>query len=168
MTDRANSTSELAPGPSIARHRRSRTQVVRAIGIGILAATLAGCSGSPLESDRQPALLTAIPVGEDGFLATLSPDGTRLYVNNSTSGDVSVVDTATNTVTATIPAGLMTEFGAWPGVVSPDGARLYVTDRDSGEVSVIDTAANAVTATIPVGDVPGRALLSPDGSHLYV
>jgi YVTN family beta-propeller protein len=68
-------------------------------------------------------------------------------LNDSVDGAVSVIDTATNTVTATVP-----EVGGRPGVaVTPDGARVYVPNWVSGDVSVIDTATNTVTTTVPVG-----------------
>ena len=53
----------------------------------------------------------------------VSPDGTRAYVTNGPSGSVSVINTATNHVTATIDVGRAPEEVA----VSPDGTRAYVT-----------------------------------------
>ncbi|MFD5430337.1 YncE family protein, partial [Streptomyces sp. NPDC127084] len=77
-------------------------------------------------------------------------DGARVFVTNFGSDSVSVIDTASNTVTATIPVS-----DAPVGVgVSPDGARVFVTNFGSDSVSVIDTASNTVTATIPVGNAP--------------
>ena len=68
----------------------------------------------------------------------VTPDGTRAYVTNSGGDTVSVIDTATNTVTATIPVG-----DSPVGVaVTPDGTRVYVTNADRDTVSVIDTATN--------------------------
>jgi YVTN family beta-propeller protein len=85
-----------------------------------------------------------------------APDGSKVYVANLASnplfptGTVSVIDTATNTVTGTIPVG------AFPGgvAVTPDGSKVYVTDESSNTVSVIATATNTVSATIPVGSTP--------------
>src|SRR5919109_313127 len=63
-------------------------------------------------------------------------------------GNVSVIDTATKAVVATIPVAANPVGVA----VAPDGKHLYVTQVvPSGSVSVIDTLANAVTATIAVG-----------------
>jgi len=76
--------------------------------------------------------------------------GSRAYVTNNTDNTVSVIDTATNTVTATIAVGSL-PYGV---AVSPDGSHAYVTNYGGGTVSVIDTATNAVTATIPVGSDP--------------
>ncbi|MFC7648060.1 hypothetical protein ACFQX6_52035 [Streptosporangium lutulentum] len=95
----------------------------------------------------------------------MSLDGTRVYVANANvgSGSVSVVDTATNAVTATIAVGVNPR-GA---TISPDGTRLYVTNTGSGSVSVIDTATNTVTATIAVNR-PGGVGVTPDGTRAYV
>jgi YVTN family beta-propeller protein len=76
------------------------------------------------------------------------------YVTNGFSNNASVIDTASNTVTTTIPVG------SFPlGVaVTPDGAFVYVVNNGSNTVSVIETASNTVTTTIPVGF---SALVSP-------
>ena len=84
-----------------------------------------------------------------------------------TIGDdtVSVIDTATNTVTATIPVG-HEPFGV---AVHPDGSTVYVTNSGDGTISVIDTATNTVITTITVGgDILYGIAATPDGSTLYV
>jgi YVTN family beta-propeller protein len=79
-------------------------------------------------------------------------------------GIVSVIDTATNAVSATIPV-----VGNPIGVaVSPDGSRVYVTNnRSPGTVLVIDTTSNAVTATVPGGSFPFGVAVTPDGGKVY-
>jgi YVTN family beta-propeller protein len=76
--------------------------------------------------------------------------GSRAYVTNNVDNTVSVIDMATNTVTATIAVG------SNPGevAVSADGSHAYVTNYGGGTVSVIDTSTNTVTATITVGSYP--------------
>ena len=88
---------------------------------------------------------------------TVGPDGKRAYVANHSSNDVSVIDTATNTVVATVVVG------ASPIAVAPtaDGKYVYVTNEDSGTVSVIDTATNTVAATIAVGRRPFGMAIGP-------
>ena len=63
---------------------------------------------------------------------------------------MSVIDGATNTVTATVTVG------ADPDGVAVDGTTdtIYVTNYGSGTVSVIDGATNTVTATVTVGSRP--------------
>jgi YVTN family beta-propeller protein len=46
-----------------------------------------------------------IPVGSQPFGVAVSLDGSKVYVANTFSSSVSVIDTVTNTVIATIPVG---------------------------------------------------------------
>ncbi|MER7757212.1 IPT/TIG domain-containing protein [Kitasatospora sp. NPDC097643] len=105
-----------------------------------------------------------IPVGVSPLGVALTPDGARAYVANRASNSVSVIDTATNTVTATIVAA----GGPFLTAVSPDGTRVYVTLFDDGTLGVIDTATNTLTATIAVGAAAVAVALSPDGARAYV
>jgi YVTN family beta-propeller protein len=86
------------------------------------------------------------------------------YVTNNSDNTVSVIDTASNTVTATVPVG-SSPFGV---DVTPDGSRAYVVNRIGSSVSVIDTATNLVVAFIPVGYLPYEVAISPDGLRAYV
>jgi YVTN family beta-propeller protein len=88
--------------------------------------------------------------------------GTRAYVT-SLSGRVSVINTATNRVTATIGVGLDPAAVA----VSPDGTRAYVANG-TNSVSVINTATNRITATIHDLCDPIGVAVSPGGTHIYV
>ncbi|MFD1200647.1 InlB B-repeat-containing protein, partial [Leucobacter albus] len=94
----------------------------------------------------------------------VSPDGARAYVTNFGSGTVSVIDTATNTVTETVAVGRDPSSVA----VSPDGARAYVANSRGSTMSVIDTATNTVTGTVTVGVNPSSVAVSPDGARAYV
>jgi YVTN family beta-propeller protein/cysteine-rich repeat protein len=101
-----------------------------------------------------------IPVGVRPNGLVISPDGARLYVTNVTSDSVSVIDTATNMVTTTIPSVTKAAGIA----ITPDGARVFVANNGDPSnvcysssvcsVSVIDTATNTVAGTIPVGTGP--------------
>ena len=102
--------------------------------------------GNPIVWVIGPAASTVvatIPMGDYPNAIAITPDGTRAYV--PTSGAVSVINTATNKVVATVPVG-------GSGVaITPDGKYAYIA---GGGVSVIDTATNTVVATIPVGNNP--------------
>nr|WP_284301913.1 YncE family protein [Homoserinibacter gongjuensis] len=98
----------------------------------------------------------------------MTPDGSVLYVANMWSDDVSVVDTAANAVTATVPVGSSAFVFPYAVVVSPDGSAAYVANYDEGTVSLIDTASNTETATISVGNIPLSVAISADGARLYV
>lgn len=98
-----------------------------------------------------------------GSLA-VHPGGTRLYVATFPTDSLLVIDTATNTITDTIPVGDFPQGVA----VHPDGTRLYVANTLADTVSVIDTRTNTVTATIPVGHFPSELVVHPVGTWLYV
>jgi YVTN family beta-propeller protein len=117
-------------------------------------------------SDGTTTLLpgSAIAVGSDPTGVAVTPDGKQAYVANHGSGNVSVIDTATNAVVATVRVG----SGPYGIAVTPDGKHAYVADNGSGNVDVIDTATNTVTATIPVGAGPYGLAVTPDGKTAYV
>src|SRR3990172_4375863 len=77
---------------------------------------------------------------------TSSLSANRAYVSNQGSDNVSVINTASNTVAATIAVEVNPYFVA----ITPDGSKAYVSNQDSDTVSVIDTASNIVAATIAV------------------
>jgi YVTN family beta-propeller protein len=72
---------------------------------------------------------------------------------------VSVINTATNTVTATITVG--TDAEPLGVAVNPTGSEVFVADETSNTVSVINTAADTVIATIPVGSLPLAVAAAP-------
>jgi YVTN family beta-propeller protein len=86
----------------------------------------------------------------------VDPAGNRVYVANFRSNAVSVIDTASNGVVATIPVGV----GPYTVAVDPAGSHAYVTNHDPDpvqgdyRVSVIDAASNREVATVPVGVEP--------------
>jgi len=98
----------------------------------------------------------------------ISPDGVNVYVANYGDNSVSVISTATNNVTATVPVGTHPHGLA----VSPDGAYVYVANYGNNSVSVISTATNTVTRTITDNlyrlSSPDRVAVAPNGAYVYV
>jgi YVTN family beta-propeller protein len=91
------------------------------------------------------------------------------YVASSQGGksSLTVIDTGTNKVKATIPIG----FEASYMVVTPDAKHVYVAGSSNdtdGSVAVIDTAEEKVVTSIPVPYVPQGIIASPDGKKVYV
>jgi fimbrial isopeptide formation D2 family protein len=86
-----------------------------------------------------------------------------VYTANFGASSVTVIATATNTVSGLISVGRDPS-----GVtVSQDGARVYVTSKAENSVSVITAATNVVTATITVDTNPVGIVIAPDGTTVY-
>ena len=119
---------------------------------------------SVIDTPSNTVVVQSIPVGINPRAIAIRPDGKQVYVAN-VGGNVSVIDTLTNSVTKTIPAG------TWPEdlAISPDGTRLYVANRTSNDVTVIDTINNTVVIpSIFEGLTPQAISITPDGKQLYV
>jgi YVTN family beta-propeller protein len=104
--------------------------------------------------------------GNFAFGVAVTPNGSKVYVTDTTINAVSVIHTATNTV-----VGSPITVGRFPqGVaVTPDGSKVYVTNNGDGTVSVIATATNTVVGSpITVGNNPLGVAVTPDGSKVYV
>src|SRR5947199_4207491 len=119
-------------------------------------------------------VVAVIPVQFSPFGIAITPNGAFAYVSNTgaicdlcpiaQSGSVSVINTATYNVVATVPVG---QYPA--GVaVTPDGAFSYVANFNSNTVSVINTVTNTVTATVRVGTEPLFVAIAPNGAFAYV
>jgi YVTN family beta-propeller protein len=116
---------------------------------------------------RISGLLAIAAFALAGVLGSAQSLAQNAYIPNFGFDSVSVINTATNKVTATITdASLIEPFGV---AVSPDSRRAYVANSGiSDSVSVIDIATNAVIATIPIPFGPFGVAVSPDGRGLYV
>ncbi len=103
---------------------------------------------------------TASAANEQGT----SSAGTYAYITNYNDDTVSIINTATNTVEATVDVGDR-PYGV---AVNPAGTKVYVANSGSDTVSVIDTATNKVTATVPVESVFRGIAVNPTGTKVYV
>ena len=99
----------------------------------------------------------------------LSPDGTKLYVT-CWSGAVSVISTATNTVTATVQITTSTLGNYWlTSALTPDGLYLYVPNQNAQSVVMVSTATNAIVGSpITLGQTPGVVAITPNGKYAYI
>lgn len=103
-------------------------------------------------------------------------EGYRIYVANEYNADISVIDTLTDTVIATIP------ISGRPGVVrprgmavSPDGRIVYVAVSDfqpqfetnEDKIVAIDVRTNTVIQEFRAGGNPERLAVSPDGKQIW-
>jgi YVTN family beta-propeller protein len=112
---------------------------------------------------------TLIPVGVNPEYVAVTPDGTQVWVADTgpqtgspSLADLSVISTATNTVTATLPLPTDPREIAF----SPSGATAYVTTRDG--LYVISTVTRKVITVIGGLGNPNGVAVSPDGKTVYV
>lgn len=103
-----------------------------------------------------------IPVGGGATALALTPDGTRAIVANV--GSVSVIDTATRTVT---PVAVLSPIDV---AVSPDGRLAYALNKKEKSITPIDLIRQTAgkdflfdTARVPVA-----LALAPLGDQIYV
>jgi len=112
--------------------------------------------------------VTAGTIGDQPGPIFVTPDGTKALIMTDTVGNavdpaISVVDTATDAVLATVPIKVLTQTLFF----SPDGTVAYIVDRE-GDASALNLSTYALT-TIATGELfDAHAALSPNGSELYV
>ncbi len=100
----------------------------------------------------------ALPVGINPNYALAV--GKKVYVANTSSGSVSVIDSSTDTVIATI------NVGNTPYHMTAIGNKVFVGNQNSGTVSVINTLTDTVAATVSVGI--GPSFLAAIGNKVFV
>jgi gliding motility-associated-like protein len=100
--------------------------------------------------------LTNVPDGIE-----VNHAGTTAYICSRDNGIITVLNTATDLISATI------NVGGNPVIMllSPDDSKLYVAN--SPFITIIDTKDNSIIAKIP-NFFSGGLALSPDGSKLYI
>ena len=139
--------------------------------------------GPVLRAEAQAAMVSGTSVPGNTVIATIavgnfpdclaiSPDSQTVYVANSGSNSVTVIDVAVNyavEATVTIPNNI--NFLA----LSPDGKTLFVSEEPQGSgpgvvevYNVTIPASPSLMATVTAGYYPKCMAVSPDGEKLYV
>jgi YVTN family beta-propeller protein len=109
-----------------------------------------------------------IAVGQNPVAIVANPSRNEVYaVNSGTAlgqGSVSVIDTQSNSVAATIP------LHRQPVSIDLDasGSHAYVANSGSNTISVLDLRSRREVAVIGAGESPAAARISPDGTALVV
>jgi YVTN family beta-propeller protein len=116
--------------------------------------------------------LETVPVGAKPLDIDVNPITNRIYVANSGSNSVSVIDYTINydnyTIQTTALDNVNVEVFPSHLSVNPITNRIYVANSGSNSVSVIDGSINKVIDTIPVGNVPSNTALNPFTNRIYV
>ncbi|EOD23182.1 hypothetical protein EMIHUDRAFT_349742, partial [Emiliania huxleyi CCMP1516] len=136
--------------------------------------------------------VAALPASEAFYTVAASPDGSAVFVADSSGNQIRRVEVATGAVTTLAGSG---ENGDADGVgeaaqlcypagiaVSPDGSALFVADVDNHKIRRVEVATGAVTTIAGSGDAgdtdgvgeaaqfsyPYGVAISPDSSGLFV
>ncbi len=162
---------------------------VAAVGLTLIVALMAPHGSSvraqPVATSGGPTVIATIPVGTYPALGVgVNATTNRIYVNNSGSNNISVIDGATNTEIDTDgnPGNGITRIpvGSGPAglAVNPATNRIYVSNQMTNNVSVIDGATNTEIDTdgdpgngitrIPVGSGPVGVAVNPTTNRIYV
>ena len=95
----------------------------------------------------------------------LSIPGKKLiYCANWTSGDVTVINSANNTIVQKVPVGKQPN----DLLLSPDKKKIYVSNRGSSSISIIDIEDNNSVTEINLPGIPSYMSLSPDRKEILI
>jgi YVTN family beta-propeller protein len=115
--------------------------------------------------DRDLKLMKQIAVGRTPQESC--SDGRQLYVVNTNADSLSVIDTQTERVTATISVAQRgNKFGASPTACTIDRNQLFVTLGNTNSVAVINRASHRRSGQIPAGWYPTKVIANPQ--HLLI
>jgi YVTN family beta-propeller protein len=106
-----------------------------------------------------------IPVGSGPYKDTFDPDNRDIYVANTFSNSVSVINGSTNTVFENIAV----QSGQTPRDLAYDSAdrKMFVADVYSNTVSVVNTTNNKVIDTIPTGSITDGVVYDSKNGNVY-
>lgn len=110
--------------------------------------------------------LAPLVAGVSLCLASAAAAAPFAYIPNSGDNNLSVIDTATDTVVATVALSANLPQTA---AVSADGMRVYASGLGGagGRVDVINAVTNSIAASIPTFGGISALAISPDGTRLY-
>ncbi len=126
-------------------------------------------AGEPIK----PTVTATVPTGARPVSLLLSRNQKQLFVANSLSDTISIINTQTDTVVNTIllrPAAARDLAGATPTALalSPDEKTLYVTLGDMNAVAVVDLGKSEVSGYISTGWYPSAIAVSSHGQKVIV
>lgn len=139
---------------------RARRFVIPALIVGLVGSLLAPVSPPPAAAISQ---LDSIGVGDGPNGIVLRPDGAVAFVTNSTSGTVSAITLATQTV-STITVG----FSPADLRMRPGTNELWVANYASGTMSIVNAQTFTETTFFSTSGAPSDIVFSANGALAYV
>lgn len=109
------------------------------------------------------ASIDLLPEGNYPYDATISPDGSEVWIPGASGDGIVVIDRAGATVTARIPADEYMIGVAF----TDDGAYALGSSRDSDTVSRIDAQTHTVLDAVAIPFHPGNLALDPVSGKIF-
>lgn len=133
----------------------------------IYTANIGSDSVTVIDLNRAPVaiLLKQIPVGKGPEGIDISPDGKEVWVASRADGPMSVIDTATDKVTASIATGTKTANRV---KFTLDGKRVLVSDPPNATILVYDAATRQLLQKVATEKGPSGILMVPDGKRAII
>ena len=121
-------------------------------------------SGSVTSIDKDKNVVKQITTGEGCEGIDVSPNGKEVWASNREADTVSIIDTKSDEVVATL------DCEGFPIRVrfTPDGKRVLVSSARAGSVAVFDVKERKLIERIETGSAPIGILIEPDGKRAYV
>ena len=112
-----------------------------------------------------------MPLGVAPVYASVDPKLLRLYVANSGSNSITVLDLSSFNISNNPPLSTLATVSVGSGPVGvtalPDGTRFYTANSISNDVTVVSATSFAVLKTITVGLDPVWIASEPTSSKVY-
>ncbi|MCA3021819.1 MAG: putative Ig domain-containing protein, partial [Rhodocyclaceae bacterium] len=105
-----------------------------------------------------------LPAGTNPRAIAVHPMTSKIYVANENSGNVTVIDGATNTITTNVTVGT----NPFAVAVNPVTNKVYVANYISNNVTVIDAVSNTAIATVAAGTNPRAVVINTVTNQVYV
>jgi hypothetical protein len=124
---------------------------------------LANLRGDVVQVHPDAGVQDKLKIGAPGDRLLVSQEGTRLVVHDETSGEVTVIDLATTTVSGRVQSG--------PGgrLKVLLGAEIYLVDLKTGLLLAVDPLTAGTVSTWRVGNAPlADAATNRDGAEVYI
>ena len=124
--------------------------------------------GRQFESQNDPDwLVIAAWVRGAGTDASLEPSietTARIYVTNSASDTIDVIDPAKNEVVQVV-RGIELPHGI---AFSPDGTRIYISNESESVLDVVDRKSGEILQKVPLSARPNNIAITKDGGRVLV
>ncbi len=110
-----------------------------------------------------PIVIATIPVGAFPYTIAVNPTTNKIYVSNRNGNSVSVINGATNTVSATIPL-----TGTHALTVNPVTNRIYVSTWTNKTIVVLDGTDNSTITTVTLPNSAGMVTVDTVNNRFLV